>query len=632
MKPHKHEDPKTRRWTRGTKITCIIFTALALLFYVAGNFGMGNFTVTLLLIFLLNKFVLLGWIKKFQEKVWPAVQNKYVTLLKHVLHHPRKLLVATFLLLIFSFLMVGWRGVKVVFFPQADPNFVYVYLSLPIGTNPAHTNTVLKEVEKRVHKVIGDNKDVQSVISNVTINVTDPQDEDQGKYSNKGKIQIAFVPFSERTGPPTSVYLDKIRKAVRGIPGAEISVNQEQAGPPVSKPISIEVAGDNLEQLVYTSNKLKRYLDSVRVGGVEELRSDFLNNKPEIVIDINRERANREGISIGQIGSEIRKAVFGLDKASKFRDANDEYPIQIRYREDQRNNIEAIRNLRITYRDMGMGGLIRSVPISAFADIRYENTYGGIKRKSQKRVITLSSNVLDKFNPNEVVAQVEKSMKEFKSADGIDIRMGGQQEEQKETGAFLGTALLVSLGLIFIILVTQFNSLSKPLIIISEILFSVIGVLLGVAIFKMDMSIVMTGIGIVALAGIVVRNGILLVEFTDLMKEQGMNTYDAIVEAGRTRMTPVILTATATILGLIPLAVGMNIDFITMFTELNPKIFFGGDSVAFWGPLSWTMIFGLGFATLLTLFLVPAMYLLTDMLKARLSRRKELKKELVPVN
>jgi multidrug efflux pump subunit AcrB len=268
--------------------------------------------------------------------------------------------------------------------------------------------------------------------------------------------------------------------------------------------------------------------------------------------------------------------------------------------------------MKITYRDMGMGGMIRQVPVSAFAKVDYVNTYGGIKRKQQKRIIILSSNVLGGYNPNEVVAAIQEEIDQFPKLDAVSVKMAGEQEEQMETAAFLGNALLISLGLILIILVTQFNSVSKPIIILSEILFSIIGVLLGITIFRMDMSIVMSGIGIVALAGIVVRNGILLVEFTDLLVEQGMPVKEAVIEAGRTRMTPVLLTATATMLGLIPLAVGLNIDFAELFSSFNPHIFFGGDNVAFWGPLSWTMIFGLSFATFLTLVLVPCMYLLAD--------------------
>jgi multidrug efflux pump subunit AcrB len=316
---------------------------------------------------------------------------------------------------------------------------------------------------------------------------------------------------------------------------------------------------------------------------------------------------------------EIRNAVFGAE-VSKFRDDNDEYPIQLRYALPQRTNIDALNNLKITYRDMNMGGMIRQIPISSFATIKYASTYGGIKRINQKRVISLTSNVLKGFDEATVVENVKKSLGRFNKSEGVEIALTGQQEEQMETMSFLGGAMLTSLALIFLILVTQFNSLSKPLIILTEIVFSLIGVFLGYAITGWTISTIMMGIGVVALAGIVVRNGILLVEFTDLLVEQGMEVYDAIVEAGRTRMTPVLLTASATILGLIPLAVGLNLDFELLLSTGNPHIYFGGDNVAFWGPLSWTMIFGLSFATVLTLILVPAMYLISYKLKLRLKK------------
>jgi multidrug efflux pump len=619
MKPHKdNEEGRKPLFTKGMKISSIIFASLALLFYLAHSIGLGNFMVLLILLNLLNHFVFLKAIRKFQDKVWPAFIARYERLLARALRHPWKILASTFGLFVFSIIFMGIRGPKVVFFPSADPNYTYIYVSLPVGTDQAYTNEVMKVVETKVNNVLGkDNPLVASIISNVTVAVTDPQDEDQGTYPNKGRIAISFVPFGERHGKSTADLFDKIEKTVKGVAGAEITVAHEQAGPPVPKPISIEITGDDLDALISTSNHLKHYLDSLHIDGVQELKSDFLNNKPEIVFDINRERANREGISAGQIGSEIRNGVFGQDQYAKFRDLKDEYPIQVRYKEDQRNNVDALRNLKITYRDMAMNGQIRQVPLASFADIRYENTYGGIKRKNQKRIIMLSSNVNGGYNPNEVVANVQNAITDFRKQSGVSIIMGGEQEEQKETFSFLLTALGISMLLIFFILVTQFNSISKPLIIFTEIFFSIIGVLLGVALFKMDMSIVMTGVGIIALAGIVVRNGILLVEFADLMRAQGMNAYDAIVEAGKTRMTPVLLTASATILGLVPLAVGLNIDFTTLFTELNPHLYFGGDSVAFWGPLSWTMIFGLSFATFLTLILVPVLYIISENSKVR---------------
>lgn len=625
MKPHQDENDAAAKAkkNRGLKITGIVFAAMAALFYLAGNFGMGNFILFLFGLILLNRFVFTNVILKFQTKVWPAIQDRYARMLERALkgRRPIWLLVGTVALLIFSFVLTGIVKPKVVFFPNSDPNFVYTYINLPVGTNAEYTDSITRIVEDRVYKVMEPdgkpNPIVESIISNVAVGATDPNDGDRSTAPNKGKVSVAFVEFAHRNGASTSVYLDKIREAVKGIPGAEITVDKEAAGPPVGKPVSIEITGDDLTDLIQVSKRLKLYLDSLQIPGVEELKSDIQNNKPEIVVDIDRERANREGISTAQIGGEIRNAVFGAE-VSKFRDANDEYPIQLRYKEDQRNNIDVLMNLKITYRDMNMGGLIRQVPLASVAKIHYDNTFGGIKRKNQKRIVTLSSNVLSNANPNEVVGKVQDAVARFSIPSGISIDMTGEQQEQKETGAFLGAALMTSLGLIFLILVMQFNSISRPIIILSEILFSVIGVLLGMSIFNMQISIIMTGIGIVALAGIVVRNGILLVEFTDLLMEQGMELKAAIIEAGRTRMTPVILTASATILGLIPLAVGLNIDFVTLFTEFNPHIFFGGDSVAFWGPLSWTMIFGLSFATFLTLILVPAMYLLAMRLKQKL--------------
>jgi multidrug efflux pump subunit AcrB len=610
MKPEDHSIKKPS-FDKGVSKNLLIFLGFSILGYLI-NFGIGNLVVFVGLLYLLNHFYLNNVIRNFQTNIWPRAQNKYVSILKWALSWPRAMMYGTVGLFIFTLMLVSVVSPKIVFFPAADPNFVYVYIQLPVGTDQAYTNEVVKKIEDKVTKVVGrDNKDVSSILSNVTIGVTDPQSEDQGQYSNMGKVTVAFVSFGKRTGESTSVYLDRIREAVKGIPDAEITVAQEQSGPPTAKPISIEITGDNLDTLVKVSENLQQYLDSRQIAGVEELKSDFQNNKPEIIFDINRERANREGISSGQIGMDLRTAIFGKE-VSKFRDANADYEINLRANESQRNNMDALRNMKVTYRDMGMGGVIRQVPLSSFASIDYVNTYGGIKRKQEKRIIILSSNVLGDYNPNEVVANIQSEIDQFKSPPGVEVKMAGEQEEQQETMLFLGTALMISLGLILIILVTQFNSITKPLIILSEILFSIIGVLLGVTIFGMEMSIVMSGVGIIALAGIVVRNGILLVEFTELMMEQGMDVKDAIIEAGRTRMTPVLLTATATMLGLIPLAVGLNMDFVTLFTEFDANLYFGGDNVAFWGPLSWTMIFGLGFATFLTLILVPCMLLLGD--------------------
>ncbi len=616
MKPHhKDEDDKIKN----LKPTYLIFGIAIVVGYLI-NFGLGNFSVLIFLSWLLNHFWLHSRIKNFQDKSWPNFQEKYRRVLVWCLHRPWQMMLSVIALFVLSIVLLTVRNGGVSFFPTADPNFANVYISLPVGTDQSYTDSITRIVENRVYQAIRwPNPIVKSVTSNVAVSVTDPQDEDQGNYPNKGKVSVSFVEFGKRNGVSSRAYLDTIRESIKGIPGAEISVSQEQGGPPVGKPINIEVSGDNYENLVLASKNLKRNLDSLKIDGVEELKSDLQDKKPQIVFDIDRERANREGISTYTIGNEIYLGVLG-GEISKFRDANDDYNIVIKYQDDQRYNIDMLRNLKILYRDMSMNGMVRNVPLSSFADVKYSDTYGVIKRKNQKPVVTIGSNILTGYKENLVVQDVEKAIKEFKAPEGVTIKMTGSQEEQAETGAFLGWAMQMSLLLIILILVIQFNSISKPLIIISEIVFSIIGVFIGFSIFKMEFSIVMSGVGIIALAGIVVRNGILLVEFTDLLVSKGVPTFDAIVEAGKTRMTPVILTAFATMLGLIPLAVGLNIDFATLFTEFNPHIYFGGDNTAFWGPLSWTMIFGLSFATFLTLILVPVMYLIAARLKNRLRK------------
>jgi multidrug efflux pump len=624
MKPHvegEHDNPKFDKSVQRSLIYLAIATAVG--YWI--NVGFGNFMVLIIILYLLNHFVLLRVIDSFQNNLWPKFKDWYARWLERAVKSPVWVLLGTVALFIFTIFFLAFRAPKVEFFPAGDPNFAFVYITMPIGTDQAYTNEVTKKLEKRVADAVEPDKDiVSSIISNVTASVADPSDEDQGDYENKGKITVAFVEFGKRNGKDTKQVLANVRKAVVGVvPGAKIAVAQENGGPPVQKDISIEVAGDNLDTLVQTSNRLKNYLAKQNIAGIEELIPDVQSDKPEIVFDVDRERANREGISTGQITQALGTAVFGA-KAGDFRNTReDDYQIKVRALESQRSNLDALRNLKITYRDLATGGAIRQVPISAFTDVRYTTTYSNIKHKQQRRVLTLGSNVIKPYNVNEVNANILRAINNFKTPQSVSIKMGGGQEDQAEAMNFLLGALATSFGLILIILMIQFNSTGKTLIILSEILFSIIGVLLGVSIFKMTISIVMTGVGIIALAGVVVRNGILLVEFTDMLMEQGASIHDAVVEAGHTRMTPVLLTATSAILGLIPLAVGFNIDFVGLFTHFSPHIHFGGDNVAFWGPLAWTMIFGLGFATIITLILVPCMYLIRYRIKARFTKKKE---------
>lgn len=620
MKQHKHDVEGESRFTRGFKVTSVIFGGIALVSYMIA-FGLGNFIVFIYLLYVLHHFILKNVISAFQNSAWPKVQRGYKRLLTWCLYRYRPVGVVAGVVLLFVFAIVFTmiRKPPVVFFPNGDPNFIFTYVRMPIGTDQRVTDSITNIVEQRVINAIGkDNVVVESVISNVAIGASDnPFDAGTQATPHLGKVTVAFVKFSEREGQSTRAFMDEIREAVKGIKGAEISVNSEANGPPTGKPVNIEVSADDFDLLVKTANTLHRYLVAEQAPGVEELKSDFQSDKPEIVINIDREKANREGISTGQIGQALSTAVYGYE-ISRFRDANDDYPIQLRIKEEQRNDVNTLINIPITYRDMGMGGVVRQVPLSSIATVEYANSFAGIKRIDQKRVITLSSNVLASHNENEVVADIKERLEDFPVPAGVTVNMTGAQQEQAETGAFLMVAFGLAFALMFMILVIQFNSISKPIIILSEILFSIIGVLIGFSLFKMEISIIMTGVGIMALAGLVVRNGILLVEFTELLRSQGVPLYEAVIEAAKTRMTPVILTTLAACMGLIPLAVGLNIDFVALFAEFNPHLYFGGDNVAFWGPLSWTMIFGLIFGTFLTLILVPVLYLLAEKLKERI--------------
>ncbi|MCB2378773.1 efflux RND transporter permease subunit [Hymenobacter sp. BT635] len=621
MEREDHHSGEKPQLTKNFLILVGVLLLVALIGYATGSTFVGNLFITIIIFCFLDKFVFVHMIAGFQTKVLPRFMDGYANLVAWALRHPALVMGSIVVLFIGSFFAVAARQPKVDFFPKGDPKFVYTYLKMPVGTRVEVTDSVAKVLEKRIYGVIGNNNpDVESVITNVAIGAADPGEASAAgtSQSNLAKIGVAFKELSERTGPATSLYMDKIREVVKGIPGAEISVDQESSGPPQGKPIAIEVIGDDYVTLAKLSKDVTRYIDSLNIGGVEQLRSNLEDRNPEIAVNIDRTRANREGISTAQIGVEVRTAIYGSE-ASKFKTSDDDYPIQVRYAKPYRSDVDAIMNSPLTFRDAT--GQMRQVPISSVADVKYSTTYGGIKRKDVKRVITISSNVLNGFTGPDVARQVETALKSYPVPAGYTLKMGGAEEDQKETSDFLPLAGLGALGLIFVILVTQFNSFSKPVIILSEVIFSIIGVLLGLAITGMNVSIVMTGVGIIALAGIVVKNGILLVEFTDMLRSQGMPLREAIVLAGRTRLNPVILTATAATLGLIPLAIGLNIDFYELFNSFEPHFFIGGESVTFWGPLAWTIIFGLVFATGITLLVVPVMYLLSEKLREKITGR-----------
>jgi multidrug efflux pump subunit AcrB len=587
------------------------------------GWGVASFVLLIGLIYIFHNVYFNKVLLNFQKEVIPWLLNEYDKLLRWSVSgkQPVRILWFTIILLFVSFFLFVFVGPKTVFFPNNEPNSINVYARLPIGTSVSYTDSISKIIEDRVINTMGkNNPDVESVITNVAFQASEDVFDQGILTSNKAKVTVNFVEYRYRKEKKTNKYINLLSNALSDIPGVVISVSKNRMAPTSGKPINIEISGDDLDQVVQTSDRFITFLDSINIPGVEKLKSDFERNKPEIVIDLDRRRANMEGISTAQVGGALRTAVLGKE-ASKYREGDDQYPIQVRFEPSQRKNIDRLMNMEIIFRDMN-SGQIRSIPLSSLATVCYSNSVGGINRINLKRTITISSNVLEGFNANEIIAQMRKELPKFQKADNIEVKFTGEQEDQAESSGFLSKAMIIAIFLILIILITQFNSIGKTFIILSEVLFSIIGVLLGMTIFRIPFSIIMSGMGVVALAGIVVRNGILLVEFTDELKDRGLRTREAIIQAGKTRIIPVLLTASAAILGLLPLAIGLNIDFASLFTHWNPHIHIGSENAMFFGPMAWTIIFGLSFATFLTLVLVPVMYYISYTGNLRMRRIK----------
>ncbi|HEY4785937.1 MAG TPA: efflux RND transporter permease subunit, partial [Bacteroidales bacterium] len=501
MKPEE-EDKQTMSRKKIFTIAGII-AFIAILFHLASVHGFANFLIFVAISFIGHNLWGYKVLLHFQHSIIPKMLAKYEQFVGWILHkrRPYILLWSLIGLLFITIMIAGAFSKPPVLFPDMQPNSIYTMIKCPVGTDVDVTDSITREVEKRIYKVIGPkNRIVESVIANVAKNVSESNFDFGQVTPNMGKVTVNFVEFKDRHGENTNDYMTRIREALKDITGAQITVDKPQGGPPTGKPINIEITCDDMQELVSTSDRFKRYLDSLNIPGIEELKSDFERNKPEAIIEIDRVRANKEGISTGQIGGELRTAIFGSE-ASKYRDNEDQYSIQVRYERDQRTNIDRLMNMKITFMDMSTG-TIRQVPLSAVAKVSYQNSYGGINRLNAKRIVTLSSNVLTGYNANEIVAQIKKALPAFQKSDDVDIKLTGEQEDQQETMSFLGVAGLLSLCLIMFIMITQFNSLSKPLIIVTEVFFSIIGVLMGFIIFRMTPSLIMTGMGVVALAGI----------------------------------------------------------------------------------------------------------------------------------
>jgi len=566
------------------------------------------------------------------------LENLYERFLSYALNgkKPIGIVTGTFGLLFLAVLLMFTFPPKILFFPNTDAKQVFVYVEYPIGTDIEETNTISMEIEQDIetylkkYEVNGENFLITSVIGQVGEGTADPsRGQEGGKTPNKARITIDFVKFQDREGVSSETVLKEVRELLQGYPGVSIVVDKPSDGPPTGPPINIEVKGDDYELILETANALRAFINTSNVAGIEELKLDIDQGKPEMIVTVDRQKARRLGVSTGQIGMNLRTALYGKE-ISTFKDATDDYPVNLRLKDEMRYNKNALLNQKITFRNQS-DGQIKQVPISAVATSENTTAFSAIKRINLDRVVTVYSNVLNDYNPTEVNDKIREITEKFEIPKNIEVSFTGEQEEQAKEMAFLSKALLIAVLLIFLILVAQFNSATTPIIISISVFLSLIGVLFGLLIFRMDFVVLMTMIGIISLAGIVVNNAIVLIDYINLTIVRKRRVLElpldseltpdllisCVVEGGKTRLRPVLLTAITTVLGLLPLALGININFRTLITELNPNFYIGGENVAFWGPMGWAIVFGLTFATFLTLVVVPILFYLINNLKAK---------------
>ncbi|MGD9992880.1 MAG: efflux RND transporter permease subunit [Salinivirgaceae bacterium] len=632
IKVKNGDEENTRRKKRFGLYAALGMILLGALLLMGGKMVLGNLLVLFGAIGIMNLLFLSRMESWFQQIFLVKLENIYTRSLHFALRGKNLLLFffGTIMLLIITIILFFSRMPDVLLFPDSDPNYINIICELPVGTDITGTNQFVLDLEDDIIShleqqgaLVPGNKDasiVESVLA--TVGKGDPNDFTVNTSPNKALITISFIDYEFRNGKNTAKIMQELTTYLKGAyAGVEMSFGKDEGGPPTGKPINLEIIGPEFDRLVHLADTIKAHLDMAGIDGIEGLKMNISTQQPELLIHIDRDKAQRFGLSTGLIASTLRNALFGFE-ASDFKVGEDEYPIQIRLKDEYRYDLAALENMKITVFGDGPPA---HIPLSSVAEFEYSTTFSSVRRKNMNRVITLASNVIEGYNANTINQQLANQMESFAMPVGYTYEFTGEQQEQNESSDFLGNAMLIALALIMLILVTQFNSVIRTIIIMASILFSTIGVFGGLWTFDMDFIIIMTGIGIISLAGIVVNNAIVLIDYTELLKDRKRQELglpkdaflpvsvatECIVDAGKTRLRPVLLTAITTILGLLPMAVGMNFDFRGLLTSYDPNIYFGGDMAAMWSPMSWTVIFGLTFSTFLTLVIVPVMYRMT---------------------
>ena len=628
-------------------LTSIMSVIGLFIFFIGGSYkAIGSLIVFTAIMLWVYRFFLRGWANSFQNNVLPRLESWYERQLKRAMTgwSPYLLTVGTFILLIIAFSTFGMslksQRTKVEFFPDNKPNQIVVYIEYPEGTDIKKTNEITKQIEKRVSKVLysDDYMDedynfmIESIVSQVGEGAGNPRTDggSAAEMPHKGKITASMREYKYRRGLDSELLRQKVQTALVGIyPGVLISVEKDANGPPVGAPINIEIQGDDYAKLINVAENMRDFINTKSISGIDELKIDVNRDKPGMRVLVDRKKAGELGVSTGQVGQQLRASIFG-NKAGIYKEDGEDFDIYVRFNKENRYNKSAIFNQNIIFRDMA-SGKVKEIPVSAVAVQNNNSGFSAIKHKKIKRLVTVYSALAPgETDAGAVVGKIRNEMINFKDLPkGIKIDYTGQLEEQDKQMSFLVGAFFTGLALIFFILIFQFNSISKPGIIMLAIFLSFIGVFGGLVISGAPFVIMMTMMGIISLAGIVVNNGVVLLDYAQLLIDRkkielGLEEneylpkealFNSIVKAGGARLRPVLLTAITTILGLIPLAIGLNINFFTLFSEFDANIYFGGDNVIFWGPLAWTVIYGLVIATFLTLIVVPILFYLTTQFK-----------------
>lgn len=632
-------------------ITLSIFiTGIGFLILLFGGVykALGSVMIFTAIMLWVYRFGLRKIANRFQTRTIPKWERIYEKILRGALkgYMPYLLTIGTVILLIISFsgfgYSIGTQRTKIEFFPDNTPNQIIVYVEYPQGTDIEKTNIITKEIEDRVYGILDDaeytdgvyNFLIESVVSQVGEGAGNPQTDggSTAEMPNRGKITASMREYKYRRGADSELLRQKVQEALVGIfPGVLISVEKDANGPPAGAPINIEIEGPDYAELILVAEKMREFINTKNIAGIDELKIDVNKSKPSVQVEIDRQKAGELGVSAGQVGQILRNSIFG-SKAGIYKENGDDYDIYVRFNKEDRYSTSALFDQNIIFRDAA-SGKIKEIPISVIATQKNSSGFSAIKHKDSKRVVTVYSALAPGYtDAGAIVSNIRDEMKNFaKLPSDIKIDYTGQIEEQEKQMSFLLGAFFSGLGLIFLILIFQFNSVSKPAIIMLAIFLSLIGVFGGIVITGSAFVIMMTMMGIISLAGIVVNNGVVLLDYTQLLIDRKMiakgmddndlltadNVKESIIEGGRARLRPVLLTAITTILGLIPLAIGFNINFFTLFSEFNPNIYFGGDNVMFWGPLAWTVIYGLIVATFLTLVIVPILFFITHKIKLK---------------